>query len=267
MGSSHDINRRRAGNGGAVNHFASGPEDADSSDSSQPDSDAAKSPKEFDAEGAGEAAKQALAHPGQTRLALPPSSGGLVYAPRLRQISHSQFQICGRREVPGLIPWGFWGGLLLAFVGYFLITGSQGFWSLWDILWALVALTVGLLLFRFGRRSSRRLGVLCVLDFERELIIWPVEQQASPNSTQNSIGSGDLVLNFDEIEEIVFAMIDYPLSKDDIEVHAFTLLVRYGGDQLVPIIEATPAKEDAHEIAKMLASQLRLNISYVGNGF
>lgn len=255
MGSSQDINRRRASDGGAVSHDAPPPDDAGSAKPAPPR-------KHPEAERRADGAPQA-----PTRLTLPQSAAGLVYEPRLRQMSRSEVQVCGRREVPGLIPWGFWGGLLLAFVAYFLITGAQGFWSLWDILWALVALTVGILLFRFGRRSSRRLGVLCVLNFERELIIWPIDSQASATSTPGSLGSGDLVLSFDEIEEIVFAMIDYPLSKGGVEVHAFTLLVRGGADRLVPIIEATPAKEDAHEIAKMLAGQLRLNISYVGNGF
>lgn len=202
------------------------------------------------------------------RLTSTRSAGGLVYDPVVRQVSHGHFQVCGRREVSGAIPWGFWGGLLLAFVAYFVITGAQGFWSVAEVVWAMVALTVGLVLFRFGRRSSRRLDVLCTLDFEREMLVWPTEEPATPGAI-SSAGGGELVLQFDEITEVVFAMIDYPLSqrKGDVDVHAFTLLVRDGAERLVPVIEATPAKEEAHEIAKMIAAQLRLNISYVGNGF
>lgn len=205
-------------------------------------------------------------------LAHTPTSGGLVYNPSIRQVSQTHFQICGRREVSGTIPWGFWGGILVAFVAYFLITGSQGFWSVLDIVWALIALSVGLLLFRYGRRSSLRLDVLCGLDLEREVIFWPASQPdtlGDKAANPGTFGQGELALNFNEIEEVVFAMIDYPLSmqKDDVDVHAFTLLVRDGAQRLIPIIEATPAKTEAHEIAKMIAGQLRLKISYVGKGF
>lgn len=265
MGITYDINRPRARETGAVNHLNS---DMNASDSLDPDEAAREEAAPAEEQGGSEP-EPIETPPPPASLAQLQSSSGLVYDPIMRQVSHSHFQVCGRREVSGTIPWGFWGGILIAFVAYFLITGSQGFWSVLDVAWAMVALTVGLVLFRFGRRSSRRLEVLCTLDFEREMFVWPTEKDASTGAAQSSLGSGDLVLNFDEIGEVVFAMIDYPLSqrKNEIDVHAFTLLVRDAEERLIPIIEATPAKEEAHEIAKMIASQLRLNISYVGNGF
>lgn len=266
MGITYDVNQRGRGETGPMNHHVSDPNEAARSRSEQ-----APDPEIVDAEieEQGGAALEPVRPPPPARLTHHPSSGGLVYEPIVRQVSHTEFQVCGRREVSGTIPWGFWGGVLLAFVAYFLITGTQGFWSIMDIAWAMVALTVGLVLFRFGKRSSRRLDVLCALDFEREMIVWPAATESASGVSQGSLGSGELVLNFEEIEEVVFAMIDYPLSqrKNDVDVHAFTLLVRDGEQRLIPIIEATPAKGAAHEIAKMIAGQLRLNISYVGNGF
>jgi hypothetical protein len=203
------------------------------------------------------------------------ASGGLVYDPVIRAVSQSFYRICGRMEVPGAIPWGFWGGMLVAFVAILLIADSRSVYQIWDILWALVALSVGVAMFRFGRRSSRREVILCELDLERETLSWPGQSAANSTILTNSAGSspqpatGELVLGFEEISELVFAMIDFPLStkRNDVDVHAFTLLVRDASERLVPVVEATPNKEEAHEIAKVLSRQLGLNISYVGKGF
>lgn len=204
--------------------------------------------------------------------------GGLIYDPRVHPVSDSAVQIRGRREVPGTVPWGFWGGLLVAMVAVFLVTGARNFFYLWDIIWALGALAVGLMLFRYGRRSTLREELLCTLDLERQLIQWPATRAprrggkpvADTQPAQDALpAQGELVLSFDEVTEVVFAMIDYPLSarEPEVRVHAFTLLVRDSDERLIPIIEASPDKTETHQISRLLGHQLGRGVSYVGKGF
>lgn len=199
-------------------------------------------------------------------LARSQPGGGMIYDPLAHPVSEITLQIRGRRAVPGTVPWGFWGGFLVAMVSIFLITGARNVFYLWDIIWALVALAVGLALFRYGRRSTLRPEVLCELDLERQLLQWPAAGTLRPGAQPSQ---GELVLNFEDVTEVVFAMIDYPLDarEPDLRVHAFTLLVRDTDERLIPIIEASPDKTETHQIARLLAHQLGRGISYVGKGF
>ncbi len=183
--------------------------------------------------------------------------GGLVYKPLIRPNGPARYEIRGQLEDKSLIAWGFWGGLLVFVVAILLILGARSVYNVWDILWALVALSFGIFLYRYGRRSSLREQVLCEVDIDRRILSWPF-----------ATGEGELALPFDEITEIVFGMTDYPLSEQrkDVHVHAFTLLVRDADDRLIPVVEATPHKEEAHTIAKILANELEMRISYVGKG-
>jgi hypothetical protein len=184
--------------------------------------------------------------------------GGLIYKPLIRPSGASRYEIRGQREDKSIIAWGFWGGLLVLVVLGLLIASAQTVYNVWDIIWFLAALAVGSLLYRYGRRSSLREEVLCEVDLERRTLAWPGAEQ----------GDGEIVLYFDEINEVVFGMTDYPVSKSrqDVQVHAFTLLVRDAEDRLVPVVEASPDKEEAHTIAKILGNELNLRISYVGKG-
>ncbi|WP_168210997.1 hypothetical protein [Persicimonas caeni] len=183
--------------------------------------------------------------------------GGLVYNPLIRPSGQARYEIRGQLEDKSLIAWGFWGGLLVFVVTVLLILSAQSVYNVWDILWALVALSFGVFLYRYGRKSSLREEVLCEVDIERQQLAWPTAP-----------GAGELALPFEEITEVVFGMTDYPLSesRSDVHVHAFTLLVRDADDRLIPIVEATPNKEEAHTIAKILGNELQMHISYVGKG-
>lgn len=182
----------------------------------------------------------------------------LIYDPTLRQTSMERFEVTGRRDDSSVIAWGFWGGLLALVVAVGLVIGAQNVYSVWDIAWAVAALAVGLLFYRFGRRSSTCEELLCEIDLGREALSWPTDGP----------GEGVLTVGFDAITELVFGMTRYPVSEKrrDVDVHAFTLLVRDDDERLVPVVEASPDKEAVHEIAKFLAQQLRTHITYVGVG-
>lgn len=200
-----------------------------------------------------------------TRLLGEGELGGLVYEPRVALLSDHFVRIVGKREARGRIPWGFWGGLLVLMVLVFLVTGARYVYEIWDILWALTALTIGVAMFRFGRRSTLEQQTLCEVDLREQRIVWPGFSSAGAAPTR----ADQLSLHFEDLSEVVFAMTDYPLSarKNDVRVDAFTLLVRDRFERLIPVIEATPNKNEAHQIAKILGGQLGLPISYVGKGF
>jgi hypothetical protein len=181
----------------------------------------------------------------------------MVHEPRLQQVRAGAVELHADRENPSVIPWGFWGGILVLVVAGLLFVSARSVYSMWDLIWALGAIAVGLLLWRFGRRDAMEDASLLEIDLERQQLMWLTEGQ----------GQGGLTLDFDQITEVVFGMTAYPVSDpDDVKVDAFTLLVRDDRDELIPIIEATPHKEEAHEIGKFLAQQIGQNITYVGRG-
>lgn len=198
--------------------------------------------------------------PAAGELVTPASSagGGMIYDPLIRPSGAGRYQIRGQREDDSIVAWGFWGGVLVVVVAVSLILSAQSVYNLWDILWAVAALAFGMLLYRYGKRSSLREEVLCEIDMQRQTIAWPSGSDAGP----------ELVVGLDEINELVFGMTDFPLTqkRQDVQVDAFTLLVRDDKDRLIPIVEATPHKEEAHTIAKILGNELGLAISYVGKG-
>ncbi len=207
-----------------------------------------------------DAGEHAARAPGADRLMIPANeaSGKLVFDPVVRPSGPNRFQIRGRRSQSGVIAWGFWGGLLAVIVAVGLIVSAASIYTLWDIMGAVLVLVVGVVLYRFGPRSSMRDDVLCEVNLDRATLAWP-----------GALGSGaELVLPFDDVTELVFGMTDFPVSpkRRDVSVHAFTLLVRDDAQRLIPIIEATPNKGEAHNIAKILADEIGQPIRYVGKG-
>jgi hypothetical protein len=210
--------------------------------------------------------------------------GRLVYKPLIRPNGVSRYEIRGQREDKSIIAWGFWGGLIVVVVSVLLILSAQSVYNVWDLLWGLVALSFGIFLYRYGKRTSLREEVLCEVDLERQTFSWPTVrredkagqqagQQADKQAGEQAIQqqgqhAGELVAHFDEITEIVFGMTDFPLSESnqDVQVHAFSLLIRDDNDRLIPVVEATPHKEEAHTIAKILGNELQMGITYVGKG-
>lgn len=183
----------------------------------------------------------------------------MVYNPRVRQRPQGIIEILGMRDNPRITPWGFWGGALLGGLVVFLVffAGGTGFRSLGSLGAFSVALLVALAMFKLGRRTSLEEGLLCELDLGRQMVGWPT-----------SLVESSVVVPFEEVQEIVYGMVLYPVSREEnaSKIQAFTVLVRDGSEQLLPIIEATPNKEEAHGIALFLARILQIPVTYVGLG-
>lgn len=185
--------------------------------------------------------------------------GQLVYEPRLVRTGPDRYAVEAKREERGLIPWGFFGGLLFVGVLFAAIVGAGNFYTFWDILWVLLGLTAGGLMYRFGRHSSLRETLLCHIDTRRGVLEWPEGAQS---------GLGEMVLGFDDVTEIVFGMTALPVDAGtpEVRVDAFALLVRSSDEELIPVVEGSPYKENVHELAKFLAAETETELTYVGRG-
>ena len=185
--------------------------------------------------------------------------GKLVYEPTLYQTGPEQFAIEAKRERRGLIPWGFWGGLLFVGVALILIAGAQDIYTSWDFLLALLGLSAGALMYRYGRKSTLDETLLCELDGRRRSIHWPEGAQS---------GLDETYLSFDDITEVVFGMTKLPVDENvtGVRVDAFALLVRTTDDELIPVVEGSPYKGNVHEIAKFVAEATETELTYVGRG-
>jgi hypothetical protein len=210
--------------------------------------------------GGGEAGGEPLA--GSNRLETKlrwEGPGKLVYEPTLYQTGADQYVVEAKREKRGLIPWGFWGGLLFVGVAITVLAGAQNIYSLWDILLALVGLTAGALMYRYGRRSTVTEITLCEIDRRRGTLHWPDGAQS---------GLGDTLLPMDKVTEVVFGMTRLPVDEKggSARVDAFALLVRTSDDELLPVVEGSPYKGHVHEIAKFIADATDTDLTYVGRG-
>lgn len=184
----------------------------------------------------------------------------LVYHPRLVRRGTYRHVLLGQRSVPGLVPWGFWGGVVMAVVALLLVVarGTTGLYSMWDVLWALLAIGVGALMFRLGARTTLREELMCELDTSEGLVQWPT----------TASGQVSVVLPMEDITEVVFGMVRYPVSLDrpDVNVHAFTLLVRDREERLLPVIEASIHKAETFAIGQFLAQAINVPLTQVGMG-
>lgn len=188
----------------------------------------------------------------------------LTYQPYLHPLSQEQVQIMGYRDDAKTIPWGFWGGvaLIVVLLGLVFFRGSSGMFSMMDFL---IALTLGggaAVLFKWGPQDSAVATPLAVLDLAQQQLSW----HAPDSSGQGA--HGQVTLQLEQIKEIVYAMIHFPVSptRPDVQIQVFTLLVRDDRDQLLPIIEASPSKEETYDIAQALSRWSGLPISQVGEG-
>lgn len=195
-----------------------------------------------------------------TKPKVRPTRDLLTYQPFMRAVSQQQVEIMGYRDDKHTFPWGFWGGVgvIAVLFGLIFFKGSTGLFSMMDLLIALVLGGIAAVLLKWGPRDSVVAQVLTVLDVERKLISWPDAEG----------GQGAISLELDQIKEIVFAMIHFPVSpnRPDAQIQVFTLLVRDDRDQLLPIIEASPSKEETYDVAQALSRWSGLPISQVGEG-
>jgi len=189
----------------------------------------------------------------------PPSS--LSFRPRIRQTGRHTFAIIAERETSGAIPWGFIGGLVLGLtaIGVFMRMGEAAPMGLWDMLMLIAVAGLGLTMFRWGPRDTLSARELATLDAERQQIAW-----TNPSGSS----AAHVALGFEEITEVVFAMISFPVSpaRPDARIRVYSVLVRDGRDELLPVIEATSDERAAYEIARVLGRTVGIGVTQVGEG-
>lgn len=192
----------------------------------------------------------------ETVAVRPPS---MVYRPRLRGRGASM-EVVGTRDDPDAQPWGFWIGVgaifgLVGFIAWKSSTG--GFTTIQDLLVAMIFAAIAVIAMRFGPHERQTEAVLVSVDAEAGHLTWP-----TPSNTH-------VVVDFEEIPEVVFAMVYFPLSpsRPDARIHVFTLLVRDGeGGDLIPVVEASPDKEETFALARQLSQLVDAPITQVGEG-
>lgn len=186
------------------------------------------------------------------------SGARMVYSPYMRERPGRSLEVRGQCDNPKVVPWGFWGAVMLAsLLGAMIVfRGTSGLQSMWDLLWVMLAVVVGSVMLKLGKKTSLEERLLCELDLMRGIVGWPIE------------GGGQMAVTFDEVEELVFGMTSYPISSDGegTKVHAFSLLLRDAQGRLVPIVEASPHKGETHQIGQVFARVLDVPLTYVGLG-
>lgn len=200
----------------------------------------------------------------ERREELPPQSrpvhrSELLFSPRVVQPAPTQLSIQVMRDDRRIVPWGFWAGVALLVGLVLYMSFSGGMYSIWDLLWTTLLLGGLLLLAAFGRRglSSLRRMRIAAIDLERgELALGPGES------------STEVVLELGAVQEVVFGMIFYPLShgRQDARVRAYTLMLRDGRGELVPVLEACADKEETYALAVLLSRLCQAPLSQVGAG-
>lgn len=185
---------------------------------------------------------------------------GLIFKPRVEQPGPQIFRIVGRRDDPGTTPWGFWGGVLAVTVGLAVLAyeGVTGLWAIWDLVGSIAVIVVGLLLLRFGARTSLTDEPCAEVDL--------AERRIRLLSSTESLPLPDLAI--DDVVEVVFGMTRYPVSvgKDSPKVDAYSLLVRHHSDTLVPIVEVSPDKDELFGVARFIARVTGQPLTQVGIG-
>jgi hypothetical protein len=186
--------------------------------------------------------------------------GHLVFEPALHQVGPRRFLVEGRSEIESGIPWGFWGGVLALGALLLLLANAASFWTMWDFLWAALAILVGVFLYRYGRRSSLGDVVLLDIDIGWGAMRWPADTVTGEGAER--------VVELDDVTEVVFGMTRMPVTarSRDVRVDAFTLLVRTREDHLIPVIEGSPYKGEVHDIGRFLADKIGCQLTYVGRG-
>lgn len=183
---------------------------------------------------------------------------GLIYEPWATERPDGRIEIWGKRENPDVIPWGFWGGVLVAAaiagpIFFGISTGN----SLWDILLLSVVLMTGLVLFRLGRRSTLDEEKLCEIDVEHRIISWPTPGGGAP-----------LAVAFDDVEDLRFGIVEVSVdsSRSGARLDAASVEVLDDRGRAVSVVEASTSKDETHRIARLFADLLGRSVNYVGTG-
>lgn len=185
--------------------------------------------------------------------------GRLVFDPVLRQVGASQFRVEGKQETTQRVAWGFWGAVLAVGAVTSGLVGQYSVYSVMDVLWVLVGVAVGVLLYQYGRGSTLDEVVLFEIDQRREVVRWPNDDSDEEWGHE---------VPFDRVTEAVFGLTRLPVSESTagVNVDAFTFLLRVDDDTLRPVVEGSPYKGDVHQIAQFTAEMLDVELTYVGRG-
>lgn len=188
-----------------------------------------------------------------TELVRPnPEAALLQFQPTFEQTDDA-LVLTARVDDPTIIPWGLWGAVIAVVAGVALlaIEGLTAFQSFWMIAVAVTFVGLGAVLARFGPRTSLvRIHLLTVY----------------PHLAEFRVGGRTFM--FSEVTEIVYAMVKYPLAKDDetLRVQAFTALARVGDDVLIPLVEASPDKDHVFTVARAFSRWTGRSVKHVGLG-
>ncbi len=197
---------------------------------------------------------------GRTSLYERSDRPGLIFKPRVDQVGPRSFRIMGLRDDERTVPWGFWGGLLAVAVGVGILGygGVTGLWALWDMVGAIAVLTVGILLMRYGARTSLAEEPCAEIDLSEGTI----------RLMSSTAGVALPEIRIADVTEVVFGMTRYPVSKGEgaVNVEAYTLLVRHASDTLVPVVEVSPDKDQLFGVAKFIARVTGQRMTQVGIG-
>lgn len=186
---------------------------------------------------------------------LPGALEELVFEPTLQRTTHGAVLVA-QREDQSITPWGLWGAVSTAVTGFLLLSyeGYRGFHDWNTVVFSVMILAVALMLARFGRKNSLVPVRLLEVDLERRQLTLPT--------------SPETVLSLDDVHELVYAMIRYPISnsRGAVKVEAYSVLVRTPEGDLLPLIEASPHKTAVFSFARAMSQWTGHDITHVGIG-
>lgn len=180
----------------------------------------------------------------------------LLYGVSAQTMGRRNVRIIGRVDDETAIAWGFYGGVLTAVAGLVGLT-YQGYLGLWNVgptlLWSVVAL-FGILIARFGRRSTMEEREVASIDLVDRILTIK--------------GDETHVVDLDQITEIVFGLTRYPISgdKNSVRVQAASVLVRVEDDRLATVVNACTDKDATYGVARFLSSLTGFPVKQVGEG-
>lgn len=186
---------------------------------------------------------------------LPGTLEELVFEPTLERTPQGAV-LMAQHEDRNITPWGLWGAALTAVIGFLLLSyeGYRGFHDWNTVVVSVAILALALLMARFGRKNSMVPVQLAEINLIRRELTLPT----SPPTT--------LVL--DDIQELVYAMVRYPISNapNAVKVEAYSVLVRTPEGDLLPLIEASPHKTAVFGFARAMSQWTGQEITHVGIG-
>jgi hypothetical protein len=205
---------------------------------------------------------------GEHEILTSAAAPSMIHSPMLRRRGSNEVEIVGLCDDQSAIPWGFWSGAaaIALLIGFVAMKGAGGgIFAMRDVLIAVILGGIAVAMFRYGPSGNQRMIELATIDLERRQLAWASRSESS---------GPQLVATFEEISEVVFAMISFPVSpaRPDARIHVYTLLIRVAGwggvdeGELVPVIEASPNKREVFVIAQQIAAASGVEVTQIGEG-